>query len=108
MHLYRNLAAYDSKDKIKMLVACPLATFAQRLCCHVFEVLTRTFRERANGNQVLFNFRWSPGIKGNNTPKSWMKNHRHLMKMTFQGERGRTIVGLLRCGGVVVPADGLT
>jgi hypothetical protein len=104
----RVYAAYDNKDKIKMLATCLLATFAQGLCCHVFEVLIRTFKERANGDQVLFNFRWSSRIKGNNTPKSWMKNHRHLTKMTLQGERGRTIVGLLHCGGVVVPVDGLT
>jgi hypothetical protein len=33
-----------------------------------------------------------------------MRNHRHLTNLTLQGERGRTIVGLLHCGGVVVPA----
>jgi hypothetical protein len=91
-----------------MLAICPLATFAQGLCCHVFEVLTRTFRERANGDQILFNFRWSSGIKGNDTSKSWMRNHRHFTKMTLQGERRRTVVSLLRCGGVVVPVDDLT
>jgi hypothetical protein len=53
-----------------MLAIYPLAMFAQGLCCHVFEVLTRTFRKRANGDQVLFKFRWSSGIKGNDTPKS--------------------------------------
>jgi hypothetical protein len=91
-----------------MLATCPLTMFAQGLCCHVFEVLIRTFRERANGDQVLFNFRWSSRINDNNIPKSWMRNHRHLMKMTLQGERRHTFVGLLRCRGVVVPVDGLT
>jgi hypothetical protein len=84
-----------------MLATCPLATFAQGLCCHVFEVFTRTFRERANGDQVLFNFRWSSRIKGNKTPKSWMRNHRHLTKMTLQGERECTVVGLLHCGALL-------
>jgi hypothetical protein len=37
-----------------------------------------------------------------------MKNHRHLTNLALQGESGHTIVGLLRTGGVVVPADGLT
>jgi hypothetical protein len=46
-----------------MLATCPLATFAQGLCYHIFEVLTKTFRERANGDQVLFNFWWSSKIK---------------------------------------------
>ena len=49
-------SAYDNKDKMKMLATCPLTIFAQGLCCHVFEVLIRTFRERANGNQILCNF----------------------------------------------------
>jgi hypothetical protein len=35
-------ATYDSKDKIKMLAICPLAMFAQGLCCHVFKVLIGT------------------------------------------------------------------
>jgi hypothetical protein len=52
------------------------------------------------------NFRWSSRIKGNNTPISWMRNHHHITNLTLQGERGRTIVGLLRAGGIVVPADG--
>jgi hypothetical protein len=30
------------------------------------------------------------------------------MNLTLQGESGRTVVGLLRVGGVVIPADGLT
>jgi hypothetical protein len=58
-----------------MLANCPLAMFAKGLCCHVFEVLTRTFKERANGDQVLLNFQWNFGIKDNNIPKSWMRNH---------------------------------
>jgi hypothetical protein len=49
-------AAYDSEDKIKMLVICPLATFAQGLCCHVFKILTGTFWKRAYGDLVLLNF----------------------------------------------------
>jgi hypothetical protein len=65
----------------------------------------RTFRKRANGDQVLFNFWWSSRIKGNNTPKSWMMNHCHLRKMTLQDKKGRTVVGLLRCGRVPVPLD---
>jgi hypothetical protein len=91
-----------------MLTICLLAMFVQGLYCHVFEVLTRTLRERANGDQVLFNFRWGSEIKGNNTPKSWMRNHRHLTKMTLQGKRGRIVVSVLCCGGVVVPVDDLT
>jgi hypothetical protein len=43
------------------------------------------------------NFRWSSRIKGDNTPISWMRNHRHFTNLTLQGERGRTVVGLLRC-----------
>jgi hypothetical protein len=81
-----------------MLVTYPLATFAQGLCCHVFEVLIRTIKERANDDQVLFNFRWSAKIKGNNTPKSWMRNHCHLTNLILQGKRGRIVVGLLRVG----------
>jgi hypothetical protein len=92
-----------------MLATCPLAMFAQGLCCHVFEVLIRASRESANGDQVLLNFWWNSRIKDNNTPISWMRiNHRHLTNLTLQGERGCTVVGLLCCGGVVVPADGLT
>jgi hypothetical protein len=64
--------------------------------------------ESANGDQVLFNFRWSSRIKGDNTPISWMRNHCHLTNLTLQGESGCTLVGLLCAGGVVVPADGLT
>jgi hypothetical protein len=82
-----------------MLTTCLPPTFAQGLYCHIFEVLTRAFMESANGDQVLFNFRWSSRIKGNNTPISWMRNHRHLTNLTLQGERGRTVVGLLRAGG---------
>jgi hypothetical protein len=37
-----------------------------------------------------------------------MRNHRHLTNLALQGESGRTVVGMLRTGGVVVPADGLT
>jgi hypothetical protein len=50
--------ANDSIDKIKMLAVCPLTTFAQALCCHVFERLTRTFWEGAYDDHVLLNFRW--------------------------------------------------
>jgi hypothetical protein len=64
--------------------------------------------ETANGDQVLLNFRWSSRIKGDNTSIFWMRNHHHLTNLTLQGESGRTIVGLLRGGGIVVPADGLT
>jgi hypothetical protein len=39
-----------------MLVICPLAMFVQGLCCHVFEVLTRTFRERTYGDYILLIF----------------------------------------------------
>jgi hypothetical protein len=84
-----------------MLATCPLATFAQGLCCHIFEVLIRTFKERANGDQVLFNFRWSSRIKGNNTPKSWMRNHHYLTKMTLQGERGRIVVACFVVGALL-------
>jgi hypothetical protein len=91
-----------------MLTTCPPPTFVQGLCCHIFEVLTRAFRESANGDQVLLNFRWSSRIKDNNTPISWMRNHCYLTNLTLQGERGRIVVGLLRCGGIVVLADGLT
>jgi hypothetical protein len=91
-----------------MLATCPPPTFVQGLCCHIFEKLTRAFRESANGDQVLFNFRWSSRIKGDNTPISRMRNHRHLTNLTLQGESGRTVVGLLRAGGVVVLVDGLT
>jgi hypothetical protein len=93
---------------IKMLATCPPPMFAQGLCSHIFEVLTRAFRESANGDQVLFNFRWSSRIKDNNIPISWMRNHRHLTNLILQGERGRIVVGLLRARGIVVPADGLT
>jgi hypothetical protein len=31
-----------------------------------------------------------------------------IVRVTTLGESGRTVVGLLRAGGVVVPADGLT
>jgi hypothetical protein len=37
-----------------------------------------------------------------------MRNHRYLTNLTLQGESGRTVVGLLRVGGIVVPVDGLT
>jgi hypothetical protein len=47
-------------------------------------------------------------MKGDNTPISWMRNHHHLTNLTLQGESGCTVVGLLRAGGIVVPADGLT
>jgi hypothetical protein len=91
-----------------MLATCPPPTSAQGLCGHIFEELTRAFRESTNGDQVLLNFRWSSRIKGDNTPISWMRNHRHLTNLTLQGESGCTVAGLLRAGGVVVPADGLT
>jgi hypothetical protein len=55
-------AAYDNKDKIKMLAICPLATFAQGLCRHVFEVLIRIFLKRAYGDHVLLNIWWDSGI----------------------------------------------
>jgi hypothetical protein len=58
--------------------------------------------------QVLFNFRWSSKIKGDNTPISWMRNHCDLTNLTVQGEGGRTVVGVLSARGVVVLADGLT
>jgi hypothetical protein len=91
-----------------MLATCPPSTFAQGLSCHIFEKRTRAFRESANGDQLLFNFWWSSRIKDDNTPISWMRNHRHLTNLALQGESGRIVVGLLRVGGVVVPADGLT
>jgi hypothetical protein len=47
-------------------------------------------------------------MKGNNTPESRMGNHRHFPNLTLQGERGRTVVGLLRCGHVLDPSDVLT
>jgi hypothetical protein len=90
------------------LATCPPPKFAQGLCCHVFEVLTRTIRERANGDQVLFNFRWSSRIKDNITFKSWMRNHRHLTNLTLQDERGCTVVGLLRGRHVLDPPGFLT
>jgi hypothetical protein len=91
-----------------MLATCSPPTSAQGLSCHIFEKRTRAFRESANGDQVLLNFWWSSRIKGDNTSISWMRNHRHLTNLALQGESGRTVVGLLRAGGVVVPADGLT
>jgi hypothetical protein len=45
------------KKKIKMLTIYPLATFAQGFCCHVFEVLTRTFWKRTYAYLILLNFR---------------------------------------------------
>ena len=90
-----------------MLATCPLPMFVQGFCCHIFEVLIRTFRESVNGDQILLNFKWSSKIKDDNTPISWMRNHHHFTKMILQGEKGRTIVGLLCCGNVVVLADGL-
>ena len=101
-------AIYDSKNKIKMLATCPPSMFAQRLCCHIFEALTRAFRKSANGDQVLLNFWWRSGIKGDNTPISWMRNHCLLKNLTLQGESGGTVVGLLNIGGIAVPTNGLT
>jgi hypothetical protein len=40
-------AANDSKDKINMLANCPLATFAQGLCCHVFAVLNKNIQGKS-------------------------------------------------------------
>jgi hypothetical protein len=37
-----------------------------------------------------------------------MRNHRYLTNLALQGESGRTVVGLFRARGIVVPADGLT
>jgi hypothetical protein len=68
-----------------MLAICLLATFVQGFCCHVFKVLIGTFWKRAYGDHVLLNFWWDFGIKDNNTPESWMGNHRELAKMTLQG-----------------------
>jgi hypothetical protein len=91
-----------------MLTTCLPPTFVQGLCCHIFEVLTGTVWKRTNGDQVLLNFWWDSGMKGNNTPESRMGNHRHFPNLTLQGERGRTVVGLLRCGHVLDPSDVLT
>ena len=101
-------ATYDSKNKIKMFATCPPPMFSQRLCCHIFEVLTRAFRKSANGDEVLLNFWRSSKIKGDNTPISWIRNHCHLTNLIVQGETRCIVVGLLNVGGVVVPVNGLT
>ena len=45
-----------TKKKIKMLTIYPLAMFAYGFCCHVFEVLIRTFRKRTYAYLILLNF----------------------------------------------------
>ena len=47
---------------IKLFAICPLAMSVQGRCHHVFEVIIKTFYERAYGDLVLLNFWYDSGI----------------------------------------------